>query len=242
MMDGANGVGAAMAVPANQELLPAEVANAAAAERHVSRITGPTILMGDGSYFDYLDPASSRLTIEDYAYALAYTCRFRGQTRSRLQGGRRVFYSVAEHCERLARHLIEDGHGRLHAYAGLMHESGEVVWGDMPGPAKPLVPGFKDLERGAERAIGARFGVQMTDPVLIKRYDLCMLATEKRDLMPQSGAARWGNAEDCGDLTPFEPFPAEIIPYGHPDEAAERFLALYHELAAWAAGYTESVA
>ena len=58
------------------------------------RVTGPTIILGSGTYFDFEDPASTPLTIEDVAYGLGYACRFAGQTYSkRLQ--RRVFYAVA---------------------------------------------------------------------------------------------------------------------------------------------------
>jgi hypothetical protein len=195
----------------------------------VRRIIGPTILMGDGSYYDYEDPDSSQMTIEDYAWGLAGKTRFSSQTRARLLGGRRCLYSVAQHCVLMARHLIADGHGFKHAYAGLMHEGGEVVWGDLPGPAKILVPEFKAREKRAERASFARWGVEMTDPALIKRYDLRMLATEKRDLMPQGAADEWANAEDAVGQVINEPFILPITPWPL-EESASIFITEWEQL------------
>lgn len=181
--------------------------------------------MGDGSYFDYESPETSQMTIEDVAYGLAYTVRFRGQNRARLLGNKRVFYSVAEHCTRMAWQLLVDGHGRVNAYAALMHELGEVPWGDMPGPAKTLSPEFKAHEKRSQAALEARFGVEMPDPVLIKRYDLRMLATEKRDLMPHSDTDEWTWVDG------YQPLPFTIVPFEHPDMAAEEFLEMYGRLA-----------
>jgi len=191
------------------------------ADRHTRRIIGPTIAMGDGSYFDYENPEASTMTIDDYAYGLAYTCRFRGQTR-RPDTGARAFYGVAEHCVRLARHLIADGYADA-AYDGLMHEGGEPVVGDMPGPMKPMFPAFKLLEKRCEAASFVLFNVPMRDPSLIKRYDLRMLATEKRDLMPATAGETWAWAQG------YEPFNERIIPWT-PDEAADAFRAMYHRL------------
>ena len=189
-------------------------ANEIAAEAHIRRIVGPTILLGDGSYFDFEAPETSTITIEDVAYGLAFTCRFRGQ--SRRGNGERAFYSVAEHCVRMSRHLWADGY-QDHALAGLMHEAGEPVCGDLPGPLKALLPEFKIIEKRCEAAILARFGVRIADPALIKRYDLRMLATEKRDLMPSADGHKW---EHTGG---FEPFDEKIEPWS-PEQAARKFL------------------
>jgi hypothetical protein len=199
------------------------------ATAEAARITGPTIMLGDGSYFDYTDPESSQMTIEDFAYGLAYTCRFRGQTRARLEGNRRVFYSVAEHCVRGARWVFENTGDRELAYDFLMHEGGEPTCGDDPGPMKLLCPDKKALEKRCEAAAHKRFGVTMRNPAYIKEIDLRMLATEQRDLMPQSGGDKWRNAEDHPRDLP-EPFGFRIVPYVHPDVAAVWFLSLYRQL------------
>jgi hypothetical protein len=217
-MANGKGAGAARAASAGEDLR-------SVAASHIQRIVGPTILMGDGSYFDYENPEASTMTIEDFAYGLAYTCRFRGQTRSPLTG-RRVFYSVAEHCVRMAAHVEEDGHDRVHVKAAMMHEAGEPVCGDMVGPLKQLFPEFRTLEKRCEAAALSRFGVSIPDPDLIKRYDLRMLATEKRDLMPASRDHEWSWVRG------FEPFLEIIEPFDCPDTAAEAFLYLWRELAA----------
>jgi hypothetical protein len=200
------------------------------AEPDLRKVIGPTIQLGDGSYFDYTSPETSDMTIEDFAFGLAYTCRFRGQTRARLWGGRRAYFSVAQHCVLGAQELLRQGYVRAIAYDFLMHEGGEPVCGDDPGPMKPLCPDKKALEKRCERAAHARFGVTMTDPALIKLWDLRMLATEQRDLMPQSRGHRWFNAEDRAQALP-EPFDFLITPLPTPDDAAFAFLTMFAMLA-----------
>lgn len=195
-------------------------ANAAAAELHVHRIIGPTILMGDGSYFDYEAPETTTMTIEDYAWGLAANNRFCGQT---WWDGRRCLYNVCQHVVLLAEQMLRDGHTPRAAFGGLGHESGEVPWGDLSGPAKPLVPDYKAREKLADTAIRAHFGFAIDDPDLVKAYDIRMLATEKRDLMPQGRGHQWKWTEG------FEPFDFAIVPWSA-DYATTRFLALYHYL------------
>lgn len=166
------------------------------AQPQATRITGPTILMGDGAYFDFEFPDASGMTIEDYAWGLAANGRFRGQTRypaiDEEGWSPRCLYNVCQHAVLLAEQMLRDGHGPQAAFEGLMHESDEVVWGDFPGPAKALMPAeFRALVKRAGDAIDERFGVTHQHKDLVKQYDLRMLATEKRDLMPHSAGARW---------------------------------------------------
>lgn len=199
--------------------------NAAEAAKHVY---GSTIGLGDGSYFDFLNPEATNMTLADYAFALAYTVRFRGQCWSR---GRRSFYGVGQHCIIGAEQMLLDGHGTANALAFLMHESDEVPWGDFPSPAKPLLsPELRATIKRAGAAISNHFGIVTPDAALVKRYDIRLFATEKRDLMPQFGAQSWMKKEVQLPADGYEPFGAEIVPYRHPDDAAHRFIALYHEL------------
>lgn len=184
----------------------------------VSRIIGPTILLGSGTYFDYEAPEASSILIEDVAYAHGYDGRFAGQCYSVLLG-RRVFYSVAEHCVRMSYIVPPE-----HAYDALMHEVGEAVCRDIPGPLKLLCPEFKAIEKRIEAALHKRFGVEMRDPKLIKHYDRVMLATEKRDLMHPNA-----DQDDWSFIAGAEPLPEIIIPWS-PDEAVNRFLLRYEEL------------
>jgi hypothetical protein len=196
--------------------------NAAEAAKHVS---GATIAWGGGNYFDFENPEATTMTIEDYAYALAYTVRWRGQARS---GGRRVFYGVGEHCVRGAEAMLVDGHSPVDALAFLMHESGEVPFGDTPGPVKPLMgDGFRAVIKRCGAAIDARFGVICPDPALIKRWDIRMLVTEKRDLLAGHEGEVWDNGGSNQTSTDgYAPLPGRIVPFDHPDEAAERFLLI----------------
>ena len=182
----------------------------------IHRIVGPTILLGSGTYFDFESPETSELTIEDVAYGLAFACRFAGQCVSRVTG-QRVFYSVAEHCVRMTWIVPEEL-----AYDALMHELGEATCGDTTGPLKSICPEYKAVEKRCEAAAYRRFGVQMSDPAAIKRADLVMLATEKRDLMPCRDEV-WPLCEGV------QPSKYPIVPWS-PDAAAGAFLRQYKEL------------
>ena len=183
----------------------------------IRRVKGPTIMLGSGTYFDFENPEASEITIDDIAFGLAYACRFAGQCVSkRLR--RRVFYSVAEHCVRMSRVVPEHL-----AYDALMHELGEPVCGDMTGPLKSICPDYKRIEKRCEAAIQAKFAVTMSDPDTIKLFDLRMLVTERRDLLPWKGE-EWSWAEGI------EPFDFEIVPWSH-DVAAFYFIERFHQVA-----------
>lgn len=200
--------------------------NAHAAAHQVKHIVGPTILMGDGSYFDFEAPEATTMSIEDYAWALAGTNRFRNQTRYRTENGigPRCLYNVCQHTVLLADQLLADGYDDEVAYEGLMHESDEVPWGDFPGPAKALMPvEFRARIKRDGDAIDDLFGVTHLHKDLIKRYDLRMLATEKRDLMPHSHTQTWEW------LRGYEPFEFRIACWSG-EMAASAFLMLYRKL------------
>lgn len=195
------------------------IRNTAASEQHIRRIIGPTILMGDGMYFDFVDCDASGMTIEDYAWGLASNNRFRGQTR--LPTRNRCLYNVAQHCVLLAWNMEADGHSHQAIYEGLMHESDEVAWPDIAGPAKTLLPDeVKALIRRAGARIDQQFGVTSEFKDLVKQYDIRMLATEKRDLMPHSGADRWAWTEG------YEPFGCTILPWTA-EASADQFVRNY---------------
>jgi hypothetical protein len=192
-------------------------ANQIEAARHVD---GATITMGDGSHFDCAEPETTPVDIVCYAYAQAFTVRFRGQTKL---NGEHVFYGVGEHNVRGAEQLLIEGYARADALAFLFHESGELPFGDLPGPAKSLFPGWREHEKRTGWAINAHFGIETPDPDLIKRFDIRMYLTEKRDLMPRG--------IEGIQITPgYEPFAARIVPFDHPKIAAEKFLRLLRVL------------
>ncbi|AJA07422.1 hypothetical protein SKP52_02435 [Sphingopyxis fribergensis] len=205
------------------------IKNAAATEQHTRRIVGPTILMGDGMYFDFESPDASGLTIEDYAWGLASNARFRGQTRRRLVGqpnqiGPRCLYNVCQHVVLLAEQMWRDGQPIDAVYEGLMHESDEVPWPDIAGPAKQLLPSeTKALIKRSGDAIDEWFGVGHEHKDIVKQYDIRMLATEKRDLMPQAGTDQWSCTGG------YEPFDFTIEPWV-PEYSVQRFRSIYQNV------------
>lgn len=141
-------------------------------DARIKTATGPTILLASGHYFDLLDPANSRFTLNDIAQGLGKTCRFAGQCG--------WFYSVAEHCWH-ASYLVP---GHL-AFPALMHDAAEAMIGDVTRPLKSLLPAYKEIEARIEGVIADRFALaDLCDHPLVKRADICMLAAEQRDMMP----------------------------------------------------------
>lgn len=182
-------------------------------------LKGPTIPLGSGGWFDFVDCEATayNVTLEDFAAALAFgAMRFTGQCRNPVTG-KRCCYTVAQHC-------VEASYKAPgHEFPILMHEAGEGVCLDMSSPLKSLCPDYKAVEKRCEAAMHKRFLVVIPDKVLVKQVDLRMLATEKRDLMPNSVHEEWTYTEGN------QPYPEMIVPWT-PEEAFERFLARYAEL------------
>ena len=162
-----------------------------------------------GHRFHPAAPCIDDVHIEDIAHGLAFQCRFNGQTRS--------FYSVAQHSLFVAALVA----ARL-KLAALLHDAAEAYLGDMVKPLKALFPEFSRMEQAVMAVIGQRFGTTGFDAAAIKRADLIALATEKRDLMPNS-------CEPWPTLSGIAPVPARIQPLA-PHEAKAAFLERFREL------------
>lgn len=193
------------------------------------RVQGPTILLSSGRYFDVTEPYAPPPTIVDIAYALAATNRWRGQTIQRVTG-RHCFYNDAQHClitrshvreqlEVLGMKLSETDIQSIE-YAALMHELGEVPWGDVSGPFKVLVPDFKAWEKKSEHDLKQYFQVPIASEFndIIKIIDIRMMATERRDLM-----ASW-NPDDYWEYV------GNALPYDDPIEPLNSEVAAVHFL------------
>jgi hypothetical protein len=131
----------------------------------------PEILTVSGNYFYFDDVQNSDYTIEDIAHALSHIGRYTGHTK--------IFYSVAEHAVR-ASYIVPSEH----ALAALMHDSSEAFLGDIASPLKAMLIEYKMIEEYVEEEIFKKFGLPFPMHSEIKKADLIMLATEKRDLMP----------------------------------------------------------
>jgi hypothetical protein len=174
----------------------------------------PTIQLASGRYFDFLDPDTTPVAIDDIAHALSKLCRFTGHIL-----GDDAIYPIGQHCV-LASYQAKT---RAEAYHALMHDAVESVLTDISSPLKQLLPEYKVLEAKAEAAFSKHhdFPAHMTPEV--KLIDLRMLATEKRDLMP-------GNLDETewqGLPEPYDHF--RITPWS-PRETKDAFLARWAEL------------
>ncbi len=169
----------------------------------------PYMLTASGRRVDLLDPRPSMIELTDIAFALSRICRFTGHTRR--------FYSVAEHSALGATTMSDDAL----ALEFLLHDAHEAYVGDMNSPLKSLCPDFRRVATRIDGVIRERFGLPPVMSPEVMHVDLRMLATEKRDLMPE-------------DVTPWpclagvEPFPIGLaLPVFHDFEKA--FLYHFHE-------------
>lgn len=133
------------------------------------------ILTSTGKHFDFADPQPEQIDIIDIANGLSKQCRFSGQCRE--------FYSVAQHSVLVSKLVV----GPLElALEGLLHDAAEAYCQDIPSPLKELLPDYNSVEKRVQKIINAKFGIehhpQRSYPVF--QADLQLLATERRDLMP----------------------------------------------------------
>ncbi len=157
----------------------------------------PWIQTYTGSRVTPLAFAGSMIWPDDIGHSLAMTCRFRGHCAP--------YYSVAEHCYRVALLLPPP----LQPW-GLLYDAAEAYLGDVPTPIKRVsafVLGRRTVRyRTAERrillAIARHWDLPWPIQEEVHRADLTLLATEARDLMP---------AVRLGLPTP-DPLPERIVP------------------------------
>jgi uncharacterized protein len=135
------------------------------------------IQTASGHRFDLLAPQLEQIHIEDIAAALANLCRFGGHTNA--------FYSVAQHS--VLASFVAPADIRLEA---LLHDASEAYVGDMVSPLKQELPQYTAIERGIKARIWEKFGLRFGVSDAIRKADLVMLATERRDLMSEQ-ATRW---------------------------------------------------
>jgi uncharacterized protein len=151
-----------------------------------------------GNTFHYEDMSSKDVSIEDISHALAHICRFTGHVR--------VFYSVAEHCVRVAQ-LCE-----RYQLWGLLHDAPEAYCSDLPRPFKRLVglEPYRTYERRIMNVICERFGLSLVEPKEVKIADMRLLVTEQRDLMVNAGP-EWHDVKPCIDkIEPWTPDEAKL--------------------------------
>lgn len=168
------------------------------------------ILTASGAYLNLEHPFQSEaIDIEVIAHALSNICRFGGHTSS--------FYSVAQHSV-LVSEIVRPG---LQLKA-LLHDAAEAYLGDVIKPLKVLLPEYARLERLVEEAIADKFGISSAYEAEIKKADMVLLATERRDLMVDQ-LVYWPLT---GKVSPLS---AVIAPLA-PKQAKRQFLDRFVEL------------
>lgn len=129
------------------------------------------ILTASGKHFDFADPQPDQIDLLDIAQGLANESRYAGQCRA--------FYSVAQHSV-MASHIVSHDH----ALEALLHDATEAYCKDIPRPLKQMLPDYRAVEARVEAVIRDKYGLPAQQSSQVKRADLIMLATERRDLMP----------------------------------------------------------
>jgi len=165
------------------------------------------IITATGRRIDYFRIGPEDIDIHDIAISLSRECRFAGHCKH--------FYSVAQHSVLVSRIVPEEL-----ALEGLLHDASEAYLKDLPSPLKALLPEYREIESRFDMAIRKRFGLPEKPSPEIKRADLVLLATEKRDLFP-------GEIWPC--VPGIEPMPKRIWPLS-PEMAREQFLNRYKML------------
>jgi 5'-deoxynucleotidase YfbR-like HD superfamily hydrolase len=160
-----------------------------------------------------IDPRTEDIDIRDIAHALACICRFGGHSRQ--------FYTVAQHSVLVSVTCHPD-----FALIGLLHDAAEAYLGDVIRPLKLELPDYRRIEKRWEACIGECFGIGSSLAVLpdnVKQADLCLLATERRDVLgPGPGHDRWS-------LKMPAPLPERILAWDR-RHAEEMFLHRFNSL------------
>lgn len=141
------------------------------------------IITADGQELDLAAPRLGQITAYGIAWSLSQINRFTGHCLRP--------YSVAEHsllvCEIAERECGVDLFGQL---AALLHDAHEAYCGDLHTPGKRMVgDSWRWFEGRLERLVHSAFAMNTASQAhaaAIKRADLMALATERRDLLPQT--------------------------------------------------------
>ncbi|OQS46343.1 phosphohydrolase [Chromobacterium violaceum] len=164
-----------------------------------------------GRYLDVQDPQPDDIDIADIAHHLAHLCRFGGACRQ--------YYSEAEHAVRMAEILPP----RL-KLAGLLYGAAKAYAGEAVRPGGQAGPA---PQHRLTAAVEARFGLHLSgdDRAELAMADACLLATERRDLMPPDNI-------EWPILTGVQPLAERIWPMTIA-QALASFCAVYEQCRAW---------
>lgn len=170
----------------------------------------PYIRTHRGHHFYYQAISQDAIEIDDIAQALSNICRFAGHLDD--------FYSVAQHSVLVSRLVSPEL-----ALEALLHDASEAYCQDIPAPLKALLPDYRDIESSVDNAIRSLFGLPMEHSPEVKRADLVMLATERRDLGIDDGD-KW---DILDGIAPTDEFAIHPL---NPRQARQLFVARFNEL------------
>ena len=195
---------------------------------------GPYVQTLTGGYWYPFDPQPEDVRFADLR-ALSRINRYGGHTLV-------DWYTVAEHSVRVARRILVLGGSRAQALAGLCHDAHEAFPpGDQLGPflramtseeacallglTAASFAGIRWVVARAEGAVRGALGVlgnftHGPSAAIVKRADMELLATERRDLVAQGPV-------DLGKLP--DPLPGRIDPWT-PRQAWAEFQAMFEDL------------
>lgn len=187
-----------------------------------------------GRKFYALDPRPEDVSFVDIAQSLPHVNRF---------GGHSIRpYSVAQHSinvARIAGNLARAKSDNVEyirgvALAGLLHDAGESLVGDLVTPVKKQISQYREIEHKILNVIFKKFGViyKAEDlPQEVKRADMIALATERLYLVAELKDS-WNLPENPEVLTasdiaklPFHPANIRAI-----SEVREGFIQKFLEL------------
>lgn len=157
-----------------------------------------------GGKVHFTNPRPEEINITDIAHQLSMLCRFTGACRE--------FYSVAEHCIRVA-HIVPINL----KLAALLHDAAEAYTNDISRPVKHAHK-LDEMETILTFAIDNKYKIDSRHPE-IREADNILLATEARDLM--------ANTDGWAKLPP--PLDESIVPMYQSGEAEAVFIAKFFE-------------
>lgn len=149
-----------------------------------------------GGKVHFRDPKPEEIHITDIAHHLSLLCRYTGACYE--------FYSVADHSLRVAK--IAPFKLRL---AGLLHDAAEAYINDISRPVK-YTHKLDETEAILTKVIDEKYGIDSKNPA-IRAADNILLATEARDLMPNTDGWRKLPKPLLTRIRPLEPKEAERL-------------------------------
>ena len=119
-----------------------------------------------GIEFDFQNPTTGMIDINDIARGLAYKPHFGGHSPK--------FFSIAQHSilvvNMLPYNWIENESDMV--LAALLHDAAEAYIGDMIKPIKELLPVFQEIENKIIKVIFKKFDLDIDCLPVIKEYDI----------------------------------------------------------------------